>query len=276
MSAIAEKDLDKKKETIRAEKKEKITVPAKFQQLERARDYLAQGIAFEEKNPEDLLYNTAIWTLSAKDSLFNILKRLRKKIDDSKKTRENLSKMVSKGETAKISKDTRIAEQGIKEVAEAQLQDTLTELKRIAEEIIKYLDTYSLMTTQYYVHIAGRYAALLTETKRASNRLNEKQKEIDLLQEEYSEYYHAHDRMKLAILGDAIRPGWLKDLRKKIRNAKNIKDYEMFANGVELFILTNKKQMDLLGKHIKLQVEVRFKEAVQLADELLKTASTYA
>jgi len=268
MPAIAEKE---------AEKKEKITVPAKFQQLEKAKNFLTDAIAVEEGRSENILFNAPVWTLSAKDALSNKLKRMRKKIEDCNKIIAELRKMATKGETAEISKETKIVDPGIKEFAEDQIEDTLKKLQGIAAEINDYLREYDLIISQFVVRVGGRYYALIKELKKVSVMLgNEKQREIDALDEEYAEYFHAHDKMHLAILGDAIRPGWLKDLKKKTINAKNIKDYEMYANGVELFILTNKKQMNILGNHIKLQVEMRFKEAIQLADELLKTASTYA
>ncbi len=263
MPAIAEKEVEKKE-----------AIPAKFQQLEKARNYLAEGVAFEESKTDSILFNAPVWALSAKDSLSNILKSMRKNIEEYQEFDAELRKTISKKETAEIREGMAIINPGLKELAEEQKKDTLNKLRKFARQINNHFSDYALVTTQYTVRIGGRYFALLKEIKKASVMLgNQRQREIDALEAEYAEYYHAHDRIQLAILGDAIRPGWLKDLRKKARNAKEIKDYEAFANGFELFILTNKKQMDLLGKHIKIQVEMRFKEAIQLADELLKTAA---
>lgn len=263
MPAIAEKEVNEKKDTV----------PAKFKQLERARNYLAEGIAFEESRSDSILFNAPVWALSTKDSLSNLLKTMRKIIEEYQEFDAELRKTIAKEETAEIRKGMQIADSGLKELAEEQKKDALNKLRRLTLQINTHLDKYALVITQYVVRIGGRYFTLIKELKKASVLLgNEKQREIDALEAEYAEYYHAHDRMQLAILGDALRPGWLRELRKKARNAKEIKDYEMYANGVELFILSNKKQMDILGEHIKIQVEMRFKEAIQLADRLLKTA----
>ena len=59
MPPVAEKEVDEKKGIV----------PSKFKQIEKARNYLVEGIAVEEGSSDNILFNATVWALSAKDSL---------------------------------------------------------------------------------------------------------------------------------------------------------------------------------------------------------------
>ncbi|MEM4263681.1 MAG: hypothetical protein QW666_02175 [Candidatus Woesearchaeota archaeon] len=114
---------------------------------------------------------------------------------------------------------------------------------------------------------------MLTELKKAAEMLNMKKKEVAELIEEYNEYYNLQDTVRSAVLGEDFTPGWAKFLSEKVRKTDELKNFEVLANGLKLFIASNKKHMEELGNLIKLQSDLRFKKAIELANVLLKEAA---
>jgi len=268
MPAVAEK------EEIAA--KIKLAVPRKFQELEAARNYLFSAVAADEDSPDSIIFNVQIIALSITARLQNLSTRLRKIISENKEMAEMLDEMVSKEETAELVPSKKIARSDVKEAAEAAVNQAIKEARMILQSAMSEMERYELVTSQYFVKIAGKYAYLLVELKKASAMLGRKQVEIDAIYAEYKEYYRLHSIIKSAILGNDAAPGWVKLLRKKTGMAEDMKSFEDIANSFDLFIASNKKQIDGLGELIKLQSDLRFKKVIELTDGLLAAAREYA
>lgn len=255
-----------------------IAVPGKFQQLEKMKNGLISAVIIDEDSSDSVIFNTQIIALSITARLQNLAKMLRGIIAENKEMSELLDEMVSTEETAELVPSKKIVRSDVKEAAEAAVANAIKEIKGIAQTVISEMERYEFATSRYYVLLAGKYALLLFELKRASAMLGMKQVEIDALCTEYKEYYKLHNIIKSAVLGDleAHLPGWVKNLRRKSGMASTVSAYEDFVNSLELFIASNTKTIERFGELIKLQSDLRFKKSVEIADALLNAAREYA
>ncbi|MBW3002719.1 hypothetical protein KY338_06185 [Candidatus Woesearchaeota archaeon] len=231
----------------------------------------------EEKSKKNIIANASMYSGS-------ILDYLEAKVEQINNTIDKINELK-----AEFAKQEPV---GLKEGEQQEESPTITEiaglrneLNKIVEDILEHMHTYHVVLWEYTVRITSKYYHLLTilsdiaNLPEIQNKLDRREKtkhnlRLKKLKEEYALFEHNEEKAEF----DSI--DWISFIQETVQPKLGEtaligfeKSYEAFTRIVTAFVNDHRENLELVAGLIEKQTTLRFKQILQLADQLIEKAA---